>query len=95
MIDTVLNLVELVQIEDKTSAHIAKKYAHLWLTQYLWPARCIHDNGREFIGPEFQLLLDGCRIKDVSMTSKNPQANAICEHMHQTVGNVLRTLLHG
>ncbi len=23
------------------------------------------------------------------------QANAICERMHQTVGNVLRTLLHG
>jgi hypothetical protein len=28
------------------------------------------------------------------MTSKNPQANAICESMHQSVGNVLRTLLH-
>ena len=24
----------------------------------------------------------------------NPQANAICKRMHQTVGNVLRTLLH-
>ena len=23
------------------------------------------------------------------------QSNAICERMHQTVGNVLRTLLHG
>ena len=29
------------------------------------------------------------------MTSKNPQANAICKCMHQSVGNVLRTLLHG
>jgi hypothetical protein len=26
---------------------------------------------------------------------KNPQSNAVCEIMHQTVGNVLRTLLHG
>ena len=25
-------------------------------------------------------------------TVKNPQANAICERMHQTVGNILRTL---
>ncbi len=40
-------------------------------------------------------MLEGCRIKDVPTTSKNPQANAICERMHQTVGNVLRTLLHG
>jgi len=95
MIDTVSNLVELVRIDDKTSAHIARKYAQVWLTRYPWPARCIHDNGGEFIGPEFQLLLEGCRIKDVPTTSKNPQANAICERMHQTVGNVLRTLLHG
>ena len=95
MIDTVSNLVELVQIDDKTAAHIARKYAQVWLTRYPWPARCIHDNGGEFIGPEFQLLLEGCRIKDVPTTSKNPQANAICKRMHQTVGNILRTLLHG
>jgi transposase InsO family protein len=95
IIDTVSNLVELVRIDEKTSAHIAKKFAQVWLTRYPWPARCIHDNGGEFIGPEFQLLLEGCRIKDVPTTSKNPQANSICERMHQTVGNVLRTLLHG
>ncbi len=95
MIDTVSNLVELVQINDKTSAHIAKKYAQVRLTQYPWPARCIHDNGGKFIGPAFQLLLEGCRIKNVPTTSKNPQFNAICERIHQIVGNVLRTLLHG
>ena len=33
-------------------------------------------------------------IKDVQSTSKNPQSNLICEHMHQTVGNVLRVLLY-
>ena len=27
-------------------------------------------------------------------TSRNPTANSICERMHQTVGNVLRTLVH-
>ena len=70
MIDTVSNLVELVRIDYKTSAHIAKKYAQVWLTRYPWPARCIHDNGGEFIRPEFQLLLEGCRIKDVPTTSK-------------------------
>ncbi len=95
MIDTVSNLVELVRIDDKILAHIVRKFAQVWLSHYLWPARCIHDNGGEFIGPEFQFLLQGCRIKNVPTTSKNPQANAICERMHQTVGNVLRTLLHG
>ncbi len=30
-----------------------------------------------------------------ALLQKNPQSNAVCERMHQTVGNVLRTLLHG
>jgi hypothetical protein len=33
-------------------------------------------------------------IKDVCSTSKNTQSNAIYERMHQTVTNVLRTLVH-
>ncbi len=55
MIDTVSNLVELVRIDDKTSAHIAKKYAQVWLTRYPWPAHRIHNNGGKFIEPESQL----------------------------------------
>lgn len=33
-------------------------------------------------------------LKDVLTTSLNPQSNAICARMHQTVGNILRKLLH-
>ncbi len=73
MINTVSNPVELVRIDDKTSATIAKKYAQVWLLWYPWPAWCIHDNGGIFIGPEFQILLQGYRIEDVPTTSKNPQ----------------------
>jgi hypothetical protein len=58
------------------------------------PIRCVHDKGGEFIGSEFQWLLALFSIKDVCSTSKNPQSNAICERMHQTVENVLRTLIH-
>ncbi len=68
MIDTVSNLVELVRIDDKTSD---RKYAQVWLSWYPWPVQWIHDNGGKFIGPEFQFLLQGCRIKDVPTTSKN------------------------
>jgi hypothetical protein len=38
------------------------------------------------------LFLNG--ITDRPTAIKNPQANAICERLHQTVGNILRTLLH-
>ena len=94
-IDTVTNLVELVRIDDKTSEHVARKFAQLWLARYPWPERCVHDNGGEFVGPAFYNLMQRCGIKDVNTTAKNPTANSICEQMHQTVGNVLRTLLHG
>ena len=33
-------------------------------------------------------------VKDVQSTANNPQYNSICEKMHQTVGNVLRTYLY-
>jgi hypothetical protein len=87
VIDTVSNLVELVRIDEKTLAHVARKYTQVWLSRYPWPKCCVHDNDGEFVGPEFQFLLQGCRIKDAPTSSKNPQANAICEWMHQTVEN--------
>ena len=94
-IDTVTNLVELVRIDNKSSEHVTRKFAQLWLARYPWPERCVHDNGGEFVGHEFQTLMQRCKIKDVTTTAKNPQANALCERIHQTVGNVLRVLLHG
>jgi hypothetical protein len=42
----------------------------------------------------FLWLLHSFDIKDVQSTCKNLQSNSICEHMHQTVGNVLRVLLY-
>ncbi len=76
-INTVSNLVELVRIENKTSEHIARLYAQLWLARYPWPECCVHDNGGEFVGPEFQTLMQRCNIKDVTTSAKNPQANAV------------------
>ena len=95
IIDTVTNLVELIRVDRKTSDIIARKYAQCWLSHYPWPQRCVHDPGGEFVGIEFQTLLLNCHIKDVCTSAKKTQSNAICERMHQTVGNVLRTLLHG
>jgi len=94
MIDPVTGLAELVRINNKTSEHIAMLFENEWLARYPRPECCIHDNGGEFTGWAFQRILQLNQIKDVPTTVKNPQSNAICERMHQTVGNVLRTLLH-
>ena len=93
-IDTASNLVELIRIDNKTASHIRSKFIQSWLSRYPRPMRCVHDQGGEFIGSEFQWLLNMFSVKDVSSTSKNPQSNSICERMHQTVGNILRTELY-
>ena len=93
-IDTASNLVELIRIDNKTSSHIRSKFEQAWLARHPRPTRCVHDKGGEFIGRSFQWLLSMFAIKDVQTTSKNPQSNSICERMHQTVGNILRTNIH-
>ena len=88
------NLVELIRIDNKTAEHVRNKFQQCWLARYPRPLRIVHDKGNEFIGGEFQWLLSRLSVKDIPSTSKNPQSNAICERMHQTVGNILQTLLH-
>jgi hypothetical protein len=82
VIDTVIYLVELIRIDDKKSKTVARKFAQYWLTCHPRPWCCIHDLGTEFTGPEFQMLLQNCHIRDVCTTSRNPQSNAVCERMH-------------
>ena len=93
-IDRVTGLAELIRIDDKTAHHVASKFDECWLSRYPRPMMCCHDNGGEFTGWEFQQLLADFGIKDVPTTSRNPASNGICERMHQTVGNVVRTLIH-
>ena len=61
-IDTVTNLVEIVRIDRKTSEHITSRFAQSWMARYPWPKRCVHDNGGEFVGWEFQQFLDKCNV---------------------------------
>ena len=65
------------------------------MARYPWSKRCVHDNGGKFTGWEFQEFLAKTGGQAVPTTSRNPTANSMCERMHQTVGNVLRTTLHG
>ena len=93
-IDPVTNLTELVRLQNRTSSHVAFKFEQAWLSRYPRPVQCIHDQGTEFTGAPFQQLLDLFGIKDVPTSVANPQANSVCERMHQVVGNLLRTLIH-
>jgi transposase InsO family protein len=92
VIDMVTNLVEVIRIDNKTSAHVARQFENTWLSRYPRPLQCIHDQGGEFTGYAFQQMLRDHGIHPSPISSKNPQANSICERMHQSVGNNLRAL---
>ena len=93
-IDPVTTLSEIVRIDDKSSAHVAMKFENQWLARYPRPVRCIHDQGNEFTANPFQHVLAINGIQDVPATVANPQANAVNERLHQTIENILCTLLH-
>ncbi|CAJ1960529.1 unnamed protein product [Cylindrotheca closterium] len=90
-IDPVTNLTELAFIKNKTATHVASVFEMLWLSRYPRPYKCIHDQGGKLIGEAFQAKLATWGIHDGGTTSKNATANAICERMHLTVANILRT----
>jgi hypothetical protein len=41
----------------------------------------VHDPGGEFVGIEFQTLLQDCHIRDVCSNAENPQSSAICKRI--------------
>jgi transposase InsO family protein len=94
IIDPVTNLLEIARIQEKSAYHVGLQLEIGWLSRYPRPTRCVHDQGPEFVGKAFQDMLANAGIQDIPTTVKNPQSNAICERVHQTVAQVLRTLVH-
>ena len=92
MIDPATSWFEIAPIPDnKTSMEIANIVETTWLTRYPWPSRLIYDRGTEFLGDFAKMIETDYGIKRKSITTRNPQANAIIERIHQTLGNMVRT----
>jgi hypothetical protein len=92
IIDLVMNLVEIVRVNNKTTSAKTAHFVNAWLAHYPKPVSCVHDPGLEFIGWNFQGTLRCSSIQSCCTTMKSPQAIAISEQMHQSVGNSLRVL---
>ena len=92
MIDPATGWFEITQIPDKRSDTIANITEQEWFCRYPWPSQVIYDRGNEFIGKEFRThLMEEYGIQEKPITVRNPQANAIVERVHQTMGNMVRT----
>ena len=90
MIDPATGWFEIKDIKTKRADVIANVVEKTWLTRYPWPTQVVYDRGTEFMS-EFSSMLEEYGIKRKPITKRNPQANAIVERIHQTIGNILRT----
>jgi transposase InsO family protein len=91
MIDPATGWFEMTRIPNKLAHTIAQKTETTWLTRYPWPQRIICDRGTEFLGEFREMIINDYGIELSPITVRNPQANAILERIHQTIGNILRT----
>jgi hypothetical protein len=92
VIDPATGWFEIIQSETKTADVGANKVKIAWLSRCPWPMRIACDHGSEFIGNEFQRLIEEEHDIEAKPSSKrNPQSDAILERIHQTIGDMLRT----
>ena len=92
MIDPATGWFEVVQYPDKKAITVANLIEQQWLTRYPWPSIMTYNKGPEFVGQDFRRMVTedyGIKVKAASV--RNPQANAIIERIHQTIGNIVRT----
>ena len=91
MIDPATGWFEIVEVSTKSADVIANTIEQTWLCRYPWPLIVILDRGKEFMAEFSQMIRRDYGLKKKPIMTRNPQANAIVEHVHQTIGNMLRT----
>lgn len=91
MIDPATSWFEMKQVKDKEAYTVASVVEQAWLTRYPWPTTITFDQGKEFMGVFADMVSTDYGIKRQGTTVRNPQANAIIERIHQTIGNIIRT----
>ena len=92
MIDPATGWFEIAECNDKRSVSIADIAERTWLNRHPWPDLVNLDRGKEFVGIDFKdMIKSSYGVKTKFMTTRNPQANAIVERLHQVLANSCRT----
>ena len=93
MIDPATGWFEIADVSTKRADVVANVIEQTWLIRYPWPTQVVLDRGREFMAEFSRMVINDYGIKKKPITKRNPQANAIIERVHQTIGHMLRTAL--
>lgn len=93
MIDPATGWFEIKDVPGTKRADvIANIVEQAWLVRYPWPQTVIMDRGKEFLAEFATMITEDYGVKRKPITKRNPQANAIVERVHQTIGNMIRTM---
>ena len=92
MIDPATGWFEIKQYDDKKSITVANIVKQEWIARYPRPYLITLERGSEFVGQDFcDMCVNDYGIKRKIISTRNPQANAIVERRHQTLGNLIRS----
>ena len=92
MVDPITSWFEIKYVPGTKQINIvANVVEQAWLNRYPWPQKFILDRGIEFMVEFSTMVQDNYDIKKQPITKRNPQANAVVERVHQTIGNMIRT----
>ena len=91
MIDPATGWFEMKELPDKQAITVANLVEQTWLTRYPWPTEITYDKGTEFMAEFAEMIKNDYGLEKRGATKRNPQANAIIERIHQTIGNIIRT----
>ena len=92
MIDPATGWFEMKEIKTKSADVIANMVEQVWLMRYPWPKQVTLDRGTEFMAEFTKMISEDYGITKRPITTRNPQANAILESIHQTIGTMMRTM---
>ena len=84
--------MEIRAVRSARADYVVQQVELGWLIRYPLPETVILDRGNEFLA-EFTTMVEkdyGLKINRIS--TRNPQSSAILERVHQTIGNMIRTM---
>ena len=92
MMDPATSWMEIKPLNNASSAEAAEQLELAWLSRYPWPEKLICDRGSEFKQKFLQMIERDYGIDRHAISTRNPQGNSMIERIHQTIGNMIRTL---
>ena len=93
MIDPVSGWIEIRSVPEARADLVAYQVELAWLTRYLLSYKITVDRGKELLAKFKTMMANDYGSTYISISVRNPQADAIVERVHQTIGNIIRTFI--